>query len=876
MSVPSPEDYTIGWVCALQEEYDTACRMLDDEYDPPKLQEANDTNTYTYGRIGKHFVVIGVLPVGIYGESSATGVVTNMRRSFPTLKFALMVGIGGGAPTKEKDIRLGNVVVSVPRGKVGGVVQMDRGKKLPNGQFQRTGQLNSPPQELLTTIPKVQRDYNDPGKMDEVAQNMKLMKGWNGYERPAEDNLYRKDYPHQVGNSCANCTTDNLCIRSPRENEREVIVHYGTIASSNSVMKDAEERDFHAQDAKLNMLCFEMEAAGLMNAIPCLVVRGICDYSDSHKNDDWHKYAALAAAAYARKLFYTLEPTGVNRMPPWAKDLQTTLAGVKEDVSVAARNIDEIAQHSRGQERKIFIDWISSTNFGSQQDEFFSRHEPGTGQWLLESAEFKDWRANSNETLFCPGIPGAGKTILTSIVINDVQTGFREDREVGVAYVYCDYQQEKQPSVQKILENILKQLAQYRPTLSDSLTRLFEQHSDSAMRPAFEDIMTAFNSLIGTFSRVFVFVDALDEYEAESQPRLIQAMVDLQTTTHMNLFATFRPLSKIESEIKNRYVECVWLKVSASPDDLRRYLNTRISGSASDILRRRDLREQAINAIIKVADGMFLLAQLNLDSLMDLKLPRDIWDALDALPEGSTAYHRAYDEALNRLKHQGPASVAFAKKVLSWVSYAKRPLTIRELQHALANHSSLYLGHEKELPSREDILAVCGDLVMVDKDNENVRFIHFTTREYFQNGHMPRRWLADAQLCITKTCITILSSDQFANGRNPEMSWNLCHWFPAYAACFWGYHARENGSLCPEVGPFLQKQNYVDASLHIIEAYEPSEKEEFQEFPNFSEESTGLHLAAWFGLQKEAQTLIDLLGVDAKDLNGSTPLFHAA
>lgn len=65
-------------------------------------------------------------------------------------------------------------------------------------------------------------------------------------------------------------------------------------------MKDAIRRDELAKENKV--LCFEMEAAGLMNRFPCLVVRGICDYSDSHNNKKWQKYAALAAAVYAREV----------------------------------------------------------------------------------------------------------------------------------------------------------------------------------------------------------------------------------------------------------------------------------------------------------------------------------------------------------------------------------------------------------------------------------------------------------------------------------------------------------------------------------------------------------------------------------------------
>jgi nucleoside phosphorylase len=129
------EDYTIGWICALQEEYEVTCRMLDNEFDGPETSEANNNNIYVFGRIGGHSIVIKCLPDGRYGTSSAASVTKDMVRSFPNLRFALMVGIGGGAPIRERDIRFGDVVISVPQGGLGGVVQYDFGKRLPNGRF---------------------------------------------------------------------------------------------------------------------------------------------------------------------------------------------------------------------------------------------------------------------------------------------------------------------------------------------------------------------------------------------------------------------------------------------------------------------------------------------------------------------------------------------------------------------------------------------------------------------------------------------------------------------------------------------------------------------------------------------------------------------
>lgn len=325
------ENYTVGWICALQEEYDAACRMLDVEFRPtPSGLEIGprDDNTYDYGMINGHYVVITCLPSGRYGTVAAAITSKDMIRSFPRLQFILLVGIGGGAPTRERDIRLGDVVVSYPEGDLGGVVQFDLGKlHQVDGEegrgsslFKRTGHLNSPPSVLLEVMPRLLRSHEDATKADKLAEHIKLMDDMPSFRRPAQDQLYRSDYVHQgAGNvkTCRNCDKGQTIARPSRAGNREFMIHHGIIGSSNTVMKNAVERDRYAKE--LNISCFEMEGAGLMNHLPsCLVIRGICDYSDTHKNDDWHNYAALTAAAYARELLFTLRPLAVRSPRPQA------------------------------------------------------------------------------------------------------------------------------------------------------------------------------------------------------------------------------------------------------------------------------------------------------------------------------------------------------------------------------------------------------------------------------------------------------------------------------------------------------------------------------------------------------------------------------
>jgi nucleoside phosphorylase len=293
------EAYTIGWICALPIELAAAQEMLDEEHGSPE-RDGHDENIYHLGSIAGHNVVIVCLPAGRIGNSPAAAVATQTRATFPGIQFGLMVGIGGGVPSAEADIRLGDVVVSQPQQTFGGVVQYDMGKATPSG-FQRTGLLHPPPHLLLVALSSVQA--NEARGRSMVSQYITKLAQIPKFRRDKAgvDVLFEAAYDHKGGYTCDKCSRDMQKDREPREGEEEVVVHYGTIASGNQVIKTAAERD-RVSDSLGGVFCFEMEAAGLMNTFPCLVIRGICDYADSHKNKKWQPYAAATAAAYAKEV----------------------------------------------------------------------------------------------------------------------------------------------------------------------------------------------------------------------------------------------------------------------------------------------------------------------------------------------------------------------------------------------------------------------------------------------------------------------------------------------------------------------------------------------------------------------------------------------
>ncbi|KFA56395.1 hypothetical protein S40293_05044 [Stachybotrys chartarum IBT 40293] len=314
------EDYTVAWICPLEVEQIAALQMLEEQHSRLP-QPGSDHNVYNLGAIAGHNVVIAGLPQT--GNNSAAAVVTQLRMTFPNVKFGLLVGIGGGVPvtTDAGMVRLGDVVVSKPTGIHSGAVQYDHGKAW-GGKFERTGSLAPPPALLLSAAQDmaakraIERDDPIESSLLRIDTSIRTLRR---FKRPgaAQDHLYRPSYIHlQRGQSCDECGCD-VTQRIPRPADDDgtpyITVHRGTVASGELVLKDAFLRD---QLASSGVLCFDMEAAGALTDFPCLVIRGISDYCDTHKNDIWQGFAAAAAAAYARQLFFHMPIDEVRQREP--------------------------------------------------------------------------------------------------------------------------------------------------------------------------------------------------------------------------------------------------------------------------------------------------------------------------------------------------------------------------------------------------------------------------------------------------------------------------------------------------------------------------------------------------------------------------------
>ncbi|KAK6516740.1 hypothetical protein TWF506_006632 [Arthrobotrys conoides] len=302
-----PNDYRVGWVCALQKERAALSFMLDVRHTADIPITEHDTNNYTLGSIGGYNVAITCLKTGSYGTNQMAIAVTHMKHTFPFIKHIFVVGIGAGIPASN--VRLGDVVISEQWR------QWDFGAE--GSVYQPRSKPLEPSKVLAGAIQNLRTDIDMFGM--KLAPQLKALR--SKYRKLPSNFFFVNTYDKVTG--------EKITINKPSKAK----VHYGLIASGNSVIKNAQKRDDINKHLGNKVLCIEMEAAGVVEC-DAVVIRGICDLADEQKNDDWQEYAAMVAAICARDLLKRLQSS-----------FNSTIQ-VEETRRLVAQDIDDILQLS--------------------------------------------------------------------------------------------------------------------------------------------------------------------------------------------------------------------------------------------------------------------------------------------------------------------------------------------------------------------------------------------------------------------------------------------------------------------------------------------------------------------------------------------------
>jgi hypothetical protein len=266
--------------------------------------------------------------------------------------------------------------------------------------------------------------------------------------------------------------------------------------------------------------------------------------------------------------------------------------------------VAKLSSHQHDQEHVTILKWLTPMDYAPQQYDCINRRQPGTGQWLLDSAEFKTWVETDKQALLCLGIPGAGKTILTSFVVGILRGRFQDDLSVGIAYLYCNFRRQDEQKAEDLLASVLKQLIQGLPSLPDTVKSLYDKHTAKGTRPSLDEISRSLQSVAALYSRVFIIVDALDECRASdgSRARFLTEVFSLQAKCRANLFAT----SRFIPEIAEKFDGSISLETHASVEDVRRYVHSHISHLPSFVGDNPKLQGDIETEIVNAANGMYV------------------------------------------------------------------------------------------------------------------------------------------------------------------------------------------------------------------------------------------------------------------------------
>ncbi|KAL6863562.1 ankyrin [Trichoderma novae-zelandiae] len=724
------DEYTVGWICAVITEYVAAQAVLDEPHARPETVSPATQSDYTLGRIGEHNVVIASLPFGEYGTASAATVAADMAHDFPNIKIRLMVGIGGGVPSKRHDVRLGDIVVSAPCNGHGGVVQYDFGKTVQGQCFQSTRYLDQPPMILRTAMSGLAAQYEHRGhRIEETITGIlgKSLLMQKKFSRPHEssDRLYKSTSAHPLegGADCElSCDDSSLVVRLPRTPGESLVIHYGLIASANQLMKDAIVRD--QLSSQYDVLCFEMEAGGLMNQFPCLVIRGICDYSDSHKNKAWQGYAAMTAAAYAKDLINRVSPTDRST-------LQSTNSMKSPDQPQASPEVPHTI--SAGQQRRLLAS-LQFDQIDARQMTIKKAHAK-TCQWLLHKPEYLDWLdpAKIEEHrgfLWIKGKPGTGKSTLMKFALHNAQRRMKD--KIIINFFFNARGEALEKSTIGMYRSLLLQLLEKIPALQNTveLPRSIAQTGEG-YHWSTEILTDLLEQAIQNLeeSSVVCFIDALDECEEDQVRDMVKFFEELGESTAAGAFRVCFSSRHYPHITISKGLDLVLEGQEGHTQDMVSYIDSELKIGNSRLANelRSELREKAAGVFMWI---VLVVGLLNKE--YDRGCVHQLRKRLQEIPGD---LHALFRDILTRDRQNAHELLL----CIQWVLFAKQPLQPQQLYFALlSNEVYEWKPDEMTVADMERfILNSSKGLTEVTKSNApTVQFIHESVKDYLikENG----------------------------------------------------------------------------------------------------------------------------------------------
>ncbi|KAL9608795.1 MAG: hypothetical protein Q9167_006382 [Letrouitia subvulpina] len=575
--------------------------------------------------------------------------------------------------------------------------------------------------------------------------------------------------------------------------------------------------------------------------------------------------------------------------------LSVSRSSTKSALRAAQENKNQhMLDKARIDRNRALLDRLTSIDFESTHRDISACRVENTGNWLLQAPQFIEWKsAQTSETLWCSGLPGAGKTVLASLVIdflrdpaslcNRYKKQPYENDVAGecVAGIYCTYREKL--ATANILGSILQQL-------------YIKLHSAPEHVPEIIDNAWLSSRLLRVFPdfpRIFLIVDALDEcsdnFDLLQQIRsLFRAFSVSATTSILHVFIFSR--DSVAADVEKVLLP----SKNCHEAGVRRYLqyclrsHNQLSEWTTDNL---EFKQSIVQTISNRVSGMFLLARLYMDLLADIPTKRGVREALKTLP---TTVDEMYSDAWQRVLAQKPAQAKLGQRIISWLIHATRPLRKQELQYALAIEEGDHRPELDGLPEVAKLTAYCAGLVTMNEESNLVSLVHPTTSEYFESRNQalfPKGHCDIAVVCITYLCMEPFR-DEGACG-NIISFLDRCRGNPllGYAAVNWGTHVRKaRAAKAADLAmSILKNVSLRAAAFQALTLNSIGERKSGPEWPlgtmDQLEESrfqasklpiNPIHLATYFGLIDVTDHLLfEGENVDVRDGANLTPIFWA-
>ncbi|EJT69113.1 hypothetical protein GGTG_13381 [Gaeumannomyces tritici R3-111a-1] len=937
--------FYLAIICALRIESDAVRLLFDEIYEKKYGRETGDSNTYRTGRIGNHAVVLLLLP-GMGMEASAAGA-RSLQSSYANIKLALIVGVCGGLPQiRGRNAFLGDVIVSKS------IVNHDFGRQYPDKFVVRStedtlGQTNNDIRGLLELLEG--KDELDRLQKKARANLVTLQaaataadKEWGtSYSPPtdATDRMFPAKYNHiHRDEDCADCDEDpprfceqasklscddvgcktRLC--APRENrqqerpvERVPQIFMGRVACGNAVMKSGKHRDAVAKEH--DVIAFEMEGAGAWKEVPCIVVKGICDYADSHKNKEWQDFAAATAASVAAAILDRYEVSGgvkQGRFEPGGRNSTTTNShNATTNSHNATTNSHNTNSHNVKNRDGIVAmvhdplqDCLASLAFLQMENR---SHDidgavTGTCEWLLGHEKYRSWAACDRSLLWIKGKPGSGKSTLLKHVLDKAVVSSAGESTLVLSFFFHDRGDELERTpfglYRSLLHQVLSQVPDAAPGLVDTFDKNRKEMGQSGEKWQWhqKQLQRFFELFLPNVLKtrpVWLFVDALDECGEQNAVDLAEWFESL-LRNRPSLGLQFRvcftcrhyPILALDGAFE------VCLE-DENRNDISAYVRDRLSTFNKQTL-------STIHALItNHAQGVFMWARLVVRQVLDLdregKGPGAIEAAIRSTPPALDELYRKLIEGM------APDSL----NLIQWIGLSARPLTTDELPWAMAvdpdgTHKSLdecwrsddFITNDR-MDRRIKSLSRGLAEIVPSSDAQVVQFIHQSVKDFVEKGLSAdgNSTSADATIGMAhhrlfKTCIRYLAMKEIGQSTNYERrDFPFLH----YATTSWVAHARQSDVRGVRQEDILEC--FAWPSTALVELWGPGGRAVKSHLakgrPNWHRyrrrfEGWGRADAAVVcrGVGREAVVKLLLatgkVDVDSKDKDGRTPLWCAA